>query len=122
MGTILNLVGFLNIIAHNTLINVKVPTNAQIFMSVLLPIISFDMINTTNLDVLLFEIDNKEAISERFRIFGYASKYMVPNLGSLFYFIVLSPVFFLTLAILNRLCKRLQLEILQPVRNFMGQL
>ena len=47
---------------------------------------------------------------------------MVPNLGSLFYFIVLSPLFFIALAILIKLCKRLQLKNLQSVKNFLSQL
>ena len=58
LGTLLSLVGFLNIIAHNTLVNVKVPSNAQLFMSILLPILSFDLINTDNVNGLIFEIEN----------------------------------------------------------------
>ena len=63
MNQILSLIGFLNIVAHNTIINVNVPTNAQRFMSVLLPIISFDLINTAGLDEKIFDFGNDEPLN-----------------------------------------------------------
>ena len=74
-------------------------------MSFLLPIISFDLVNTSNLNKKIFEIDNKEPMSESFRIFGYETKYVVPNLGSMFYLILLSPILILFLVVLNKLCR-----------------
>ena len=50
MTQLLDTIGILSIIAHNTLVNVALPANVQTFYSIILPIIAFDVVETETVD------------------------------------------------------------------------
>ena len=49
MSELLAAVSTLQILTHNSLVNIKVPPNSQVFYSFLFNIVSFDIIDTTNM-------------------------------------------------------------------------
>ena len=84
------------------------------------------MIDTQPVTEYLFETDNPAPFNTNFEVFGYGNMYVVANLGSLLYIMMLSPLFIVGLFLVSYmqscLCSGSQARILKSANNMKDNL
>ena len=71
-----------------TLINFVVPANSQVFLGIIFPWIIFDIFDTISLNTSWYKAA-EEDVDDGLAQLGYEYMNCLPNLGSLFFFLVL---------------------------------
>ena len=77
----------LQLMIHLLLMGISVASNAWVFFSSLVSFVNFDLIDTEPISRKVFALDSERdaAFSTNFEDFGYSSKFIIINLGMLFY-------------------------------------
>ena len=78
----------LQVVCHLPFFNVKTPGNVNTFNEFFAEIGSFNLIDTEDLDSLLFYFPEMDAISLNFQDAGFMNYFMIPALGTLLYILV----------------------------------
>ena len=86
MNTLLSLIKNLQILVHLTLMQVLLPANSQLFMSVIFGSVTFDPFDTSSLTASYYTPTDVE-MNDKLDQLGYQSAACIINLGSCLYFI-----------------------------------
>jgi hypothetical protein len=85
LNTLFGAMNKLQIISHLLMIKVRIPPNAWLFFVSLLSLVNFDIIDTEPLSKRIFRFGMEQPFSDTFEELGYASKFFIINMGTLFY-------------------------------------
>lgn len=102
------------------LIVVSLPGNALIFVTKLMSIVTFNLIDCTSLFYRIFRFDDVDPLNTRYDLFGYSSYYFVLNFGTPTILIVLLPALWVIswfIYILVRGCKNYKIAIHKKFTN-----
>ena len=111
LNSILSLIQNLAIVVHFPLLNIMMPANIQIINAFLVPIITFEILDSTLTTKLIYQFDMvkqiilQQTLPEQFGDFGYETHNSLINVGSTFMFIVVYGVMILVLIVFKRLRK-----------------
>ena len=78
----------LQVVTHLPYFNVKSPGNVNTFNDFFTEIANFKIIDTVDLDAILFYFPEMDAISLNFLNAGFANNLMIPALGTLLYMMI----------------------------------
>ena len=92
----------MQVLVHLTLISFLVPANTLVFFGLILEFVTFDLIDTSSLTQSYYNPE-EEDVEDDLAQLSYESRHCLPNLGSLFYFIILQ-IFILVLYIVCYHC------------------
>ena len=87
------------------LTKVTLPANARIFFESIFQIAAFDFYDLNDFWHEKLNIEPTEPFNDNFNELGFESRYMLNNMGTMFFFILLYPVLY-TLQRLISLCKK----------------
>lgn len=106
MSQLLSIVKNLQFVIHFFILKLIFPDNLQQFFKGLFPFVAFDVLPTDDIYGWMFNFDNFDGkpISDQFSAVGYETTFFVLNLGSLYIFMVLQPIFSMILWYLNCSC------------------
>ena len=86
--SLLSFIRTLSVIVHLFSVELQIPDTTDIFFSALFELCAFDFIPTDLIYEKIFEFNN-EPLTATLDAVGYASQYIIFNLGSIFIFMVL---------------------------------
>ena len=90
-----------------------VPPNAALFFNSLMQICAFDPIPTEEWWHEVLQVEVTEAVSPNFSLIGYESKWLLVNLGSFAFFLIVFPLFYLISPLLARWSHHYKVERIQ---------
>ena len=86
------------------LVTLNYPVNLLNFMNIIFPLVTFDIIPTTEIFETMFHFGDitDNPLSDNFSTLGYSSIFSVSNLGSIYFVIQFGPSFLLFLWLIKR--------------------
>lgn len=103
------------------LVNITPPANAQMFYSILMNIVTMNLIDCTDFFNNFFKLDDdgNTGLSDTFGTFGYGSFYVIQNFGTLTWQLFLLPIIWFVCKVINYIFKKKFDEMMQKFDNFM---
>ncbi|CDW83265.1 UNKNOWN [Stylonychia lemnae] len=95
-----SMVSSLQLISYLPLLNINIPANLYLLLSLIQGPLQFNFINTQDLTQEMFQIDdldNKPSLNDRFDNYGYSNNLAIINLQMSFYYLLCFPMQFLVI-------------------------
>lgn len=95
------MINFQQLIMFMPLMDVDLPINAAEFFGRILRIANFNLVDFNDPVNKFLKLEQTEPLSDNFNDVGFESRYIINNMGALFFFFLLYPAFFLVERVLS---------------------